>query len=195
MSQSPRPSFESSKSSPVIVATDGREQSDGAVRAGALFGESAGAWRLVSASPLIYRFATELDWGITAEAIEVLREQQHESVKDQIRRVLGESACVDVEIGTGDAAGVIAAVAARDSASLVISGLGRHRVVDRLLGDETALAIIRASSTPVLAVPQEFANVPHCAVVGVDFSEASIHAAQLALNRGSSVANGLTNAE
>jgi nucleotide-binding universal stress UspA family protein len=182
MRQSPRPSFQSSKSSPVIVATDGREQSDGAVRAGARFSESTGQMRLVSAAPLIYRFTPELDWGITAEAIDVLREQQHKSVEDQVRRVLGESVCIDVEIGTGDAAGIVAAVAAKHNASLVISGLGRHRVVDRLLGDETALAIIRASSTPVLAVPQDFTNAPHCAVVGIDFSEASVRAAQVALN-------------
>ena len=182
MSHSPTPSFESSTSSPVVVATDGREQSDGAIRAGALYGGAIGAWRVVSAAPLIYRFAPELDWGITAEAIAVLREQQHKSVKDQIRRVLGESVCIDVEIGTGDAAGIVAAVAAKNNSSLVISGLGRHRIVDRLLGDETALAIIRASCVPVLSVPAEFAKAPRSAVIGIDFSEASIRAAQLALN-------------
>jgi len=179
----PRPNFrfEASESSPVIVATDGREQSDGALRAGALFGGSVDAWRVVSASQLINNLAPEFDFGITAEAIEVLREEQLRLVQDQIRRVLGEASDIDLEVGAGDPALVVAAFAANRNAALVVAGLGRHRVVDRLLGDETALAIIRASAKPVLAVPQDFADVPRSAVVGVDFSDPSICAAQLAL--------------
>jgi len=181
VSQSPTSRVESSTLSPLLVATDGREQSDGAVRGGALFGESMGGWRVVSAAPVIYRFAPELDLHITAEAIDVLRDEQRQAAESQIRRVLGQSACVDVEIGTGSPAEVIAAAAGRNNVSLIVCGLGRHRIVDRLLGDETALAIIRTAGKPVLAVPQEFAHAPRTAVVGIDFSEASIHAAQIAL--------------
>jgi nucleotide-binding universal stress UspA family protein len=170
-----------SESSPLIVATDGREQSDGALRGGSLLQESMGGWRVFSAAPMIYNFGNELDLRITGEAIEVLREQQRQSVEAQLRRVLGKGTQVEVEVATGDPAQLIKAVAARVDAQLIVSGLGRQRVADRLLGDETALAIIRASRTPVLAVPQDFARVPRDAMVGVDFSEASIHSAQLAV--------------
>jgi len=180
MNRLPSSRFEASQSSPVIVATDGREQSDGALRAGALFGGSTDAWRVVSASPLITNVAPEFDLGITAEANDVLRDRQHQLVHDQIRRV-GVATDIDVEIGSGSAVLVVSASASTRNAALIIAGLGRHKVVDRLLGDETALAIIRATDKPVLAVPQDFAEMPRNAVVGIDFSDPSICAAQLAL--------------
>jgi len=80
MNRLPSSRFEASQSSPVIVATDGREQSDGALRAGALFGGSTDAWRVVSASPLITDLAPELDLGITAEAIDVLERDSKTAV-------------------------------------------------------------------------------------------------------------------
>ena len=162
----------------IVVATDGREQSDGAVRAGALFGGPVG-WRIVSAAPLLHNFAPELDLGITAQALDVLRDQQRQAVQDQLRRTVGEDARIDVDIAASDPALATATVARRENASLVICGLGRHRIVDRLLGDETALAIIRTSEHPVLAVPDDFAHRPRCAVVGVDFSEDSLRAIEL----------------
>jgi nucleotide-binding universal stress UspA family protein len=162
----------------IVVATDGREQSDGAVRAGALFAEREG-WRIVSAAPLLHNFAPELDLRITAQALEVLRDQQRQSVHDQLRRLLGEDSRITVDIAASDPALATATVARRENASLVICGLGRHRVVDRLFGDETALAIIRVAEHPVLAVPDDFAHRPQCAVVGVDFSEDSLRAIEL----------------
>lgn len=170
---------EPSESSPIIVATDGRQQSDGAVRAGALYGGKKG-WRIVSAAPLLHNLIPELDLGITAEALDVLRDQQSQSVREQLRRVLGEDARIEVDIATGDPALATETIATREKASLIICGLGRHRIVDRLLGDETALSIIRVATHPVLAVPDDFARQPRYAVVGMDFSEGSIHAAQLA---------------
>ena len=95
--------------------------------------------------------------------------------------MLGDGIHVDIEVATGGPAQVIGAVAKTLNASLIVSGLGRQRIVDRLLGDETALAIIRLSERPVLSVPQNFADVPRDAVVGIDFSEASIRAARLTL--------------
>src|SRR5690349_19726583 len=118
MSQRSGFAFEVSKSSPVIVATDGREQSDGAVRAGAFFGGPADAWRVVSASPLINTLVPEVDLGITADAIDELRNEQRRSVEDQLRRVFGKGACVDVHVGVGDPALVVAAAANKANGSL-----------------------------------------------------------------------------
>lgn len=165
----------------VVVGTDGRAQSDGALRACALFEESMGPWRVVSAAPVVYDFTPGLDLGLTAEASHVLLEEQRRAVEAQVRRVLGPTAAVDIDVRTGDPAQLLAAVAEKHDASLVVSGLGRHRIVERLLSDETALAIVRASDKPVLAVPEDFAAVPDSAVVGIDFSDASLHAAQLAV--------------
>jgi nucleotide-binding universal stress UspA family protein len=64
---------------------------------------------------------------------------------------------------------------------MIVSGLGRHHVMDRLFGDETALRLIRASSVPVFAVASGTSQLPARIVVAVDFSETSLRAARLAL--------------
>jgi nucleotide-binding universal stress UspA family protein len=102
-------------------------------------------------------------------------------VQEQIRRVLGADARVEIDVRDGHPAEVVSRLAAETGAKLIITGLGRHRIVDRLLSDETALQIIRSASTPVLAVPSDFNHAPQTAIVGVDFSEMSVHAARLAL--------------
>jgi nucleotide-binding universal stress UspA family protein len=64
---------------------------------------------------------------------------------------------------------------------MIVAGLGRHRVVDRMLGDETALRLIRVSDVPVLAVTSGCARAPERIVVAADFSETSLRAARLAI--------------
>src|SRR5690348_4487788 len=94
MTQSSGVGFATDEALPVVVATDGREQSDGAVRAGALFGRAKG-WHIVSAAPVLHNFAPEFDLGITAMALDALRDQQRAAVHDQLRRVLGDDASVE----------------------------------------------------------------------------------------------------
>jgi len=165
--------------SPMIVATDGREQSDAAVRAGAVLGGSSDAWSVVTVVSPLPIVAPELDLRLAAEAVAAHRETQVDAVRDQVRRILGERA-VRVETLDGGPADVIARAAADTNASLIVAGLGRHNIVDRVLGDETVLRLIRSTSTPVLAVGPVF-DIPRAVVVGVDFSETSVRAAQLAL--------------
>jgi nucleotide-binding universal stress UspA family protein len=58
-----------------------------------------------------------------------------------------------------------------------VLGPGRHALADRLFGSETALRVMRLAHVPVLAVPAEARELPRSAVVAVDFSEFSLHAA------------------
>lgn len=163
----------------MIVATDGREQSDAAVRAGALLAGSSKDWWVITVVSPLPIAAPELDLRLVAEAVAAYRETQVQSVRDQIRRILGERT-VRVEALDGDPADVIARAATQRMASLIVAGLGRHNIVDRLLGDETVLRLVRSTSTPVLAVGAMFA-IPRTVVVGMDFSENSMRAAQFAL--------------
>ena len=172
--------FEPTESSPLIVATDGREQSDGAVRAGALLARNGHAWRVITVASSFSIPSPELDLQVAAEAVSALRDTQLRSVEEQVKKILGERATVAMEVRDGRPADVIARTAAEANASLIVAGLGRHKVIDRLLGDETALQLVRAANTPVLAVASDF-TPPRTTVVGLDFSENSVHAAQLAL--------------
>jgi nucleotide-binding universal stress UspA family protein len=67
------------------------------------------------------------------------------------------------------------------SATLIVLGLGRHAVVDRWFGSETALRTMRLAHVPVLAVPAGARTLPKLAVAAVDFSEFSHDAARTAL--------------
>jgi|SRR5688572_15246755 len=172
--------FVPTASSPLIVATDGREQSDGAVRAGASLAGHSEAWRVITVASPLPIFAPELDLQIVAEAFAAQRDTQLRCVKEQVRRILGQARAVEVEVRNGRPAEVIADSAADANASLIVVGLGRHRIIDRVLSDETALQLIRSADTPVLAVESDFAP-PRTVIVGCDFSETSVHAGQLAL--------------
>jgi len=163
----------------MIVASDGRAQSDAAIRAGALLADTSDAWWVLTVVSPFPIMAPELDLQLTAEAAVVHREAQVGAVREQVGRILGEQS-VRVEALDGNPAGVIADAAKAVDASLIVAGLGRHNVVDRVLGDETVLRLVRSTSTPVLAIGSEFV-MPRTVVVGVDFSENSVHAAQLAL--------------
>lgn len=167
--------------STIIVATDGREQSDGALRAGAMFAKPGDAWRILSVIAPLPVVSMDLEFHVGAEVIDASREGRARMVQEQVRRVLGDDARIQIDVHMGHPAETISRLATEAGAGLIITGLGRHRLVDRLLSDETALQIVRSASTPVLAVPGEFSRGPHTAIVGVDFSEMSIHAAQLAL--------------
>ena len=163
----------------MIVATDGREQSDAAVRGGALLGGSSEAWWVVTVVSPLPIVAPELDLRLAAEAVAAHRETQVRSVRDQVRRILGERT-VRVDALDGNPADVITRAATETNASLIVTGLGRHNVIDRVLGDETVLRLVRSTSTPVLAIGAAF-TIPRTVVVGIDFSENSVEVAHLAM--------------
>ena len=85
----------------------------------------------------------------------------------------------DVKVGSPSR--TLAEESARRGASLLVMGIGRHNPLDRLFGTETTLATLRESAVPVLAVGMNFPSAPKHAVIGMDFSAASLHAARMAI--------------
>jgi nucleotide-binding universal stress UspA family protein len=85
-----------------------------------------------------------------------------------------------VEVLLGSPSRLLATEARRRHASVIVMGIGRHNPLDRLFGTETTLATLRESRVPVLAVGPSFPTHPVHAVVGLDFSAASVQAARLA---------------
>lgn len=85
-----------------------------------------------------------------------------------------------IDVRMGAPARTIASEAARRDASLLVMGIGRHNPLDRLFGAEVTLATVRESRVPVLAVGACFTGPSHV-VVGLDFSECSIRAAELSV--------------
>lgn len=86
-----------------------------------------------------------------------------------------------LEVVSGPAARTIARLAEERRSRMIVMGIGRHAPMDRLLGSETALQTIRLADRPVLAVSPVFGALPRHAAVAMDFSPASVRAAEEAL--------------
>jgi nucleotide-binding universal stress UspA family protein len=181
-STAPYKGIRASRTSPVLVATDGRDQSDGALVAGFVMAGAPDALRVLTVVQPLPVVTPEAQLPVSADVIAARRADARRAALHQVERLLGDVA-VDalVEVTEGDPARAIAAAAREANAGLIICGLGRHRVVDRVFGEETALRLIRVSSVPILAVAPAFTHAPSRIVVGVDFSETSLRAARLAL--------------
>ena len=175
---------------PILVATDGTAQSTGAFAAAVSL--SAGGVRRrehsVKLSVHVVTVCGALPIGV-AEMIpalpynyaDVRRRDMLAAATEQIRYNVADTTGWQIEAAYGSAAPMIADIAAEDRASLVVMGLGRHDLADRVFGSETALRVIRQSAVPVLAVPQNWIGIPRRVLVAVDFGPASIRAAQTAM--------------
>lgn len=181
--ESPEMGLRALKASRVIVATDGREQSDPAVIAGRLFaGDATDALRVVTVVRPLPIVTPEAAILYAVDVAATRHEQQKRAVAAQMRRLWIDDTDLEPEVYDGDAASQIAEVAHGANATLIVAGLGRHRVMDRLFGDETALRLIRLAGVPVLAVAPGLDRAPRRIVVAIDFSETSLRAARLALD-------------
>ena len=163
---------------PVIIATDGQTQSDGALAIGAILADDPAAMRVVSvmkSMPIV----PDVGIAMTTDMDRTRREDLHRDGLAQTTRLYGEPFAVEVH--EGDPATAVARLAHAAGASMIVCGLGRHDVMDRILGDETALRIIRLADVPVLAVPAGQDSAPSTIVVACDFSETSLRAARAAV--------------
>jgi nucleotide-binding universal stress UspA family protein len=168
-----------SRAAPIIIATDGRTQSDAALAVGRLLADDPEAVRLVTVLkplPVIPQggqlsIAPDVDAARRADA-------RRKAIVQRDRLWIDP---IDVVLEEGDPATVIARLAHQSGATMIVAGLGRHRVGDRVFGDETALRLIRMADVPVLAVASGACAAPHRIVVACDFSETSLRAARLAV--------------
>ena len=164
---------------PLLVATDGREGSEAVTRVAARL-----AARLGAAPQALTVLEPVPTYGASAPAgvVEAMERERAGAVSETVRRQL------DAAGGSGWPAAVvvghpsrqIARRARAERAKLVVLGVGRHRLVDRLFGTETALQTLRMASQPVLAVAPEADAALRRVVVAVDFGPASVRAAELA---------------
>ena len=164
----------------ILMATDGTPRSDSALRVAAARAHETGATlelMIVLGTELVfnvqdaeYSDATLRRWTLTRK-----------SVEQQIERALGRDAILSVTVLAGNPAYTISRMAIERRAAVVVVGLGRHQLTQRLLGDETALQLARIARVPVLAVPTNVDVAPRHAVVAIDFSEISTRAAQSAI--------------
>jgi len=169
---------------PVLVASDGSAVSHEALFTAARLAVTAygGAIEVIGVCEPIPGVVAGMD---VLPVSPELDDARRASMLDDVQRSVNISAAGDplwpISILVGSPPRTLATEAARRGASLVVMGIGRHNPLDRLFGTETTLATLRESSVPILAVGSNFPAAPSHAVVGLDFSPASIQAAHLAL--------------
>ena len=180
LSTRPLQGIRASRTSPIVVATDGHDQSNHAMLMARILGGERDSVRVVSVLRTLPMIAPEMSVAASADIDSARRRDQTRMVRQQAARLWNDD-MINVELCDGDPATCVAQHARQTNASLIVSGLGRHRVVDRLFGDETALRLARVAGTPIYAVSNRPARAPSRIVVAADFSETSLRAARLAL--------------
>lgn len=169
---------------PIVVATDGAVQSDGALAVARALADKVGTnVDVVAVQPAMNLIVPDASLLLSPSAIARLTAELSARVNAQCARVSVAGSgpeLVNPIIEQGQPERVINRVADETEARLVVVGLGRHDIADRIFGSETALKVAQLSSVPVLAVPDNARTAPKSAVVAVDFSEPSFAAAQSA---------------
>jgi nucleotide-binding universal stress UspA family protein len=166
----------------IIVASDGTERSDGALRVALARARATGARIEVLTVARWEPVGSPEEMVIWQEGNAARRGDQRRAVEAQLVRVTGLPRAHGVTVIDGNPAFTISRVAIERHAALVVVGLGRHGIADRLFSDETALQLVRISRVPVLAVPEGAEGNSWHAVVAVDFGELSERAAQAAID-------------
>lgn len=168
---------------PVLLATDGRARTDATAITARLVAEHLGA-RIHALSVLqplpVYTLGYEQP--VLPPDFERDRRADLDAlVRHRLEPVLGARERWHLDLRYGQPGRAIADVAREIRAGLIVVGTGGHRAIDRLLGEEVSLQVVRHASTPVLAVAPYATGPIRRAVVGMDFGAASIRAAQAAL--------------
>lgn len=166
---------------PVLLATHGGASADGAARI-AIQLAARGGVPLEAVTAMEPLALADSGYGPIVppmETDEAVVAALREAAQVQLRRCGAPAECTH-QLQHGGAPWVIASLAQRDHASVIVLGLGSHRVVDRMMGGETALLLVQVASTPVLAVPAATTAVPRRVLAAVDFTPSSLRAATLA---------------
>ncbi|MDO8501832.1 MAG: universal stress protein [Gemmatimonadaceae bacterium] len=174
--------YESSVPGGVVVGVDGSPESIAALNSASPIGKARHCpVHVVSVIPPFPSY--HLDPGVDAsrENVEQLRVQLRDSAIADLLKAADVGTEWSREVVLGRPARMITMAAEKRGASLIVIGRRRHGLMDRILGGETTLQVMRLSSVPVLAVAGEMDTV-RTVVVATDFSPSSVRAARVALD-------------
>ena len=165
----------------ILVASAGDQSSLGAIQIAVALArrQHASVHVLTVAAPFPHALPSGLQIAPPAEIDHVNQRAAIESVRRQLATIRG-TADWTIRAAIGWPADAILLAAHRWPASLIVMGLGTHGLADRLIGSETAIAVAKRSTVPVLAVPKDGPPTLQSATVAIDFSQSSIDAAMLA---------------
>lgn len=173
--------FETPAIGGMVVGFDGSPASYSAIESAAAIA-AANKWavHVVSVLPPMSSYKLNLGVDEPRSEIEDLRIQLRDAA---IRDAIGngcDRAGWSRQVVIGNPAHEIAEVADKRAAHLIVLGRSQRGAIDRLLGADATMQVMRCSSVPVLIVEDEMAK-PTTVVAAVDFKLASTRAASIAL--------------
>lgn len=168
---------------PVVVATDGTEAAAGALRLARRLelrdGAPVAVVTVVEPIPVFDAgFGASLP---EAEIHDSRRRAMEERARGQLREIRGSEGAWPLHVVDGLPAPAVVRKARELEARMILLGLGRHGMMERFLGTETAVRVVRLADRPVVAVPGDARRLPRVALAAVDFSPFSIRAARAGL--------------
>lgn len=165
----------------VLVATDGSVSSVAAIKLARLMSDQR-QWAPEAMTVLEPMPVSVADVVLTMPPM--TQRQVSGNLMAQIKRQLHRHGDPEWHLGVhfGSVAPTIVRLAVEREAELIVTGLGRHGRLARLMGAETATRVVRLTSVPVLAVDPAAPALPYTAVAAVDFGESSVRAAHEALS-------------
>ncbi|HEY0928967.1 MAG TPA: universal stress protein [Gemmatimonas sp.] len=168
---------------PLMLASDGAQPSDAAFPMALHLSAHTGAPVQVVSTLMTHVMPTfAIDaMPVPTVPMNVLLDGRLEAIQGQMARLLPPSVTWPVSVRSGDAVREIVHQAREADARLIVTGRGKHGLLERVLGGETVLRLLQLGDTPVLAVSQEHHALPKRVVIATDFSVFSIYAAQVAL--------------
>jgi nucleotide-binding universal stress UspA family protein len=169
---------------PVLLATDGTGRSGAPVVAARLIAQHLGVpLEVVTIIEPQVAYGASLG-GVPVylpELDDALRERRLADVQAYVMRYSDGAVAPAIHVAFGVIANEVARVAAQRSATLVVVGAAPHQRLNHMVAGERAVRVLRSSTVPVLSVPPGFEALPRNVVVAVDFSPASVRAAETAL--------------
>jgi nucleotide-binding universal stress UspA family protein len=160
---------------PILVASDGTDQSNAALIAAAAIADPDQAITAIGVVAPFPAVSPELTVATSPELDRDRTDGLRRDLRLQMAKYWpGEERAL--EIAHGHPPTEIAAAAVQMDARLIIVGIGRHRLVDRVFGSETAVHLLRVARVPILAATPELTRRPHVITVAMDFSETSVRA-------------------
>jgi nucleotide-binding universal stress UspA family protein len=183
------PTAESRPPRSIVLAIDGDEEGDSAVASAVRLADLTGARIYVVSvadapqSQALWpaNFAGVMEALPAPVDVAALKSAQLRRVRDQLARMRDQSQEWAISMRVGVMGVEVAAFAKSVDADLIVTGRGRHGVVDRLLGEEHLKRLVRAADVPILAAEPALRLPARRVIVAVDFSERTVATAMAAL--------------
>ena len=153
----------------IVVASDGSDTALSAFKAATLLKRRYDASiQVLSVLEPIPAMFPSMEGAIIPSDVDRSREEAQRTIVTDQMLAFDPASEWSLDVRRGRPAEAIVEFATDKNADLIIVGLNRHGFVGRVLGEETAMAIARLSSIPLLVASPNMKRLPHRVMVAMN---------------------------